>query len=139
MINRVLDLPSLTVRQAVIPLAQTATISAQMSVSQALEMCRDRKVTRLPVWEIRDGQRRIIGLVSLNTLLFQPNVDPNRPVMDYVKPALYVEEDLRLEVALRRMQRSGQRLGIVLGRDRREIGVIGLQDVLRIVFGQVSL
>jgi len=59
--------------------------------------------------------------------------------MDYVKPALYVEEDLRLEVALRRMQRSGQRLGIVLGRDRREIGVIGLQDVLRIVFGQVSL
>jgi len=139
MINRVLDLPSLTVRQAVIPLAQTATISAQMSVSQALEMCRDRKVTRLPVWEIRDGQRRIIGLVSLNTLLFQPNVDSNRPVMDYVKPALYVEEDLRLEVALRRMQRSGQRLGIVLGRDRREIGVIGLQDVLRIVFGQVSL
>jgi len=139
MINRVLDLPSLTVRQAVIPLAQTATISAQMSVSQALEMCRDRKVTRLPVWEIRDGQRRIIGLVSLNTLLFQPNVDPNRPVMDYIKPALYVEEDLRLEVALRRMQRSGQRLGIVLGRDRREIGVIGLQDVLRIVFGQVSL
>jgi len=70
MINRVLDLPSLTVRQAVIPLAQTATISAQMSVSQALEMCRDRKVTRLLVWEIRDGQRRIIGLVSLNTLLF---------------------------------------------------------------------
>jgi len=139
MINRVLDLPSLTVRQAVIPLAQTATISAQMSVSQALEMCRDRKVTRLPVWEIRDGQHRIIGLVSLNTLLFQPNVDPNHPVMDYVKPALYVEEDLRLEVALRRMQRSGQRLGIVLGRDRREIGVIGLQDVLRIVFGQVSL
>jgi len=139
MINRVLDLPSLTIRQAVIPLAQTATIPAEAPVSQALELCRERKVTRLPVWETRDGRQRIIGLVSLNTLLFQQDVAPNRPVIDYLKPALYLEEDLRLEVALRRMQRSGQRLGIVLGRDRHEIGVIGLQDVLKIVFGEVSL
>ena len=56
-----------------------------------------------------------------------------------MKPALYLEEDLRLEVALRRMQRSGQRLVIVLGRDRREIGIISLQDVLKIIFGDVSL
>ena len=139
MINRVLDLPSLTIRQAVIPLAQTATIPAEAPVSQALELCRERKVTRLPVWETRDGRQRIIGLVSLNTLLFQQDVAPNRPVIDYLKPALYLEEDLRLEVALGRMQRSGQRLGIVLGRDRHEIGVIGLQDVLKIVFGEVSL
>ena len=138
MINRVLDLPSLTVRQAVIPLAQTATVTTQASVSEALTLCRDRKISRLPVWETRDGQR-IIGLVSLNTLLFQTEVDPNRAILDYVKPALYLEEDLRLEVALRRMQRSGQRLGIVLGRDRQAIGVIGLQDVLKIIFGEVSL
>jgi len=123
----------------VIPLAQTATIPAEAPVSQALELCRERKVTRLPVWETRDGRQRIIGLVSLNTLLFQQDVAPNRPVIDYLKPALYLEEDLRLEVALGRMQRSGQRLGIVLGRDRHEIGVIGLQDVLKIVFGEVSL
>ena len=46
---------------------------------------------------------------------------------------------LRLEVALRRMQRSGQRLAIVLSRDRREIGIITLQDVLKVIFGEVSL
>jgi CBS domain containing-hemolysin-like protein len=37
------------------------------------------------------------------------------------------------------MQRSGQRLGIVLGRDRREMGVISLQDILKTIFGEVSL
>ena len=139
MINRVLDLPSLTVRQAVTPLAQVATVTTQTPISQALELCRERKITRLPVWETRDGEQRIIGLVSLDTLLFQAEPEATRPVLEYVKPALYVQEDLRLEVALRRMQRSGQRLCIVLGRDRREIGVIGLQDVLKIIFGEVSL
>ena len=37
------------------------------------------------------------------------------------------------------MQRSGQRLGIVVGRERREIGVISLPDVLKIIFGEVKL
>jgi CBS domain containing-hemolysin-like protein len=46
---------------------------------------------------------------------------------------------LRLEVAMRRMQRGGQRLAIVLGRDRSEIGILSLQDVLKLIFGEVSL
>ena len=80
-----------------------------------------------------------IGLLNLNTLLFLQELDLNRPVSDYLKPALYLEEDMRLEVALRRMQRSGQRLAIVLARDHHEIGIITLQDVLKIIFGEVSL
>ena len=75
----------------------------------------------------------------MNTLLFQPTLDTAKPVGEFLKPALYLDEDLRLEVALRRLQRSGQRLAIVLGRDRREIGILSLQDVLKVVFGEVSL
>jgi CBS domain containing-hemolysin-like protein len=139
MINRVLDLQSLTVRQAMTPWSQVITINAADPVAQALELCRLRKVSRLAVLDSRDNQQRIIGLVSVNTLLFQPDLDPARPVREHVKPALYLEEDLRLELALRRMQRSGQRLGIVLGRDRQESGILSLQDVLKVVFGEVSL
>ncbi len=139
MINRVLDLQTLTVRQAMKPLEQAVAITAQTPVSAALALCRERKLTRLPVWESREGGQRIIGLLALNTLLYQPALDPNKPVGDYVKPALFLDEDLRLEVALRRLQRSGQRLAIVLGRERREIGIISLQDVLKVIFGEVSL
>ena len=58
---------------------------------------------------------------------------------EFVKPALYLDEDLRLEVALQRMQRGGQRLAIVLGRNRKESGILSLQDVLKVIFGEVSL
>jgi len=139
MINRVLDLQTLTVRQAMVPLEQVATVTAQTSVSEMLSLGRERKLTRFPVWETRDGTRRIIGLASLNPLLYQPNLDLTKPISEHVKPALYLEEDLRLEIALRRMQRGGQRLAIVLARDRREIGILSLQDVLRVIFGEVSL
>ena len=115
------------------------TVTNTTPISDALTLCRERKFTRLPVWETRDGQRRIAGVVSLKFLLYQADLQPAKPVADYMKPAIYLEEDMRLEVALRRMQRSGQRLAIVLGRERREIGLLSLQDVLKVIFGEVSL
>jgi CBS domain containing-hemolysin-like protein len=139
MINRVLDLQALTVRQVMVPLGQAVTVEAQTALREALALCRDRKLTRLPVWAPRDGLRRIVGLFNLNFLLFQTEINPARLVADYVKPALFVEEDLRLEIALRRLQRAEQRLAIVLSRDQREIGILSLQDVLKVIFGEVSL
>ncbi len=139
MINRVLDLQGLTVRQVMKPLAQAVTLSVHTPVGQALSVFRDRNFSRLPVCEERDGQSRVAGFVTLSTLLYQTDLDVERPVGEHVKPALYLDEDLRLEVALRRMQRSGRRLAIVLGRDRRESGIISLQDVLRVIFGEVNL
>ena len=139
MINRVLDLQTLTVRQVMKPLGQSVTVPAQLPVSGALKLAHEHNFTRLPVWDTRDGQPRIIGLASLNSLLYQRELDLAKPVGDYVKPALFVEEDVRLELALRRMQRAGQRLAIVLGREQREIGILSLQDVLKVIFGEVNL
>jgi putative hemolysin len=139
MINRVLDLQTLTVRQVMLPLSQAVTATAQTPLAEVLRLCKEHKLTRLPVWHNRDGQRRIIGLLHLNSLLYQPSLDLSRLTAEYTKPALYLDEDLRLEVALRRMQRGGQRLAIVLARDRTEIGILSLQDVLKVIFGEVSL
>jgi putative hemolysin len=139
MINRVLDLQSLTVRHIAKPMALAATTTMQTPVGEVLAVCRDRRVTRLPVWETRDGSRRIAGIISMVTILYVADLETNKPAAEFVRPALYVEEDMRLESALRRMQRSGQRLAVVLGRDQREIGIITLTDILRLIFGEVSL
>jgi CBS domain containing-hemolysin-like protein len=139
MINRVLDLQSLTVRQAMKPFAQDSRVTMEMPVSEVLAIVRQTQAVRLPLWEKRENRERIAGLVNVNALLFDSNLDANRRVGSYLQPALFVDEDMRVEVALRRMQRSGQRLAVVLGRDGRELGTLGLQDVLEVIFGEVSL
>jgi CBS domain containing-hemolysin-like protein len=138
MINRVLDLQTLTVRQAMTPFDGVAFLPVSGTVATALEMGRERNLTRLPVREEREGVTRTIGLINLNALLFHQELDPAHPLTDHIRPAVFLDEDLRLEVAMRRLQRSGERLGIVLGRDRREIGVISLQDILKVIFGEVA-
>jgi putative hemolysin len=139
MINRVLDLQSLTVRQVMKPMPMVQTVTSDKTAGEVLALCRQFRFTRMPVWEESEGRRRIVGFISCNTLLYEAGLDEGRRVAEFIRPALYLEEDVRLEVALRRMQRSGQRLAIVLGRDRRELGVLSLQDVLQRIFGEVSL
>jgi len=137
MINRVLDLQSLRVRQATIPLADAVTANTHTPMTEVLELCRARNLTRVPV--LNPQTRRVVGVLDLENLVYLNDFDLKKIAGDYLQPALFLNEDLRLEDALRRMQRSGHRLGIVLGRDHREAGIISLQDILKIIFGEVTL
>jgi putative hemolysin len=139
MVNRVLDLQNFTVRQITTPLTQTVTVEAQTPIRDVLALAREKKLSRLPVWETRAGQRRIAGLLALDELLFREDLDLQEPAAAHMVPALFVDEGLRLEVALRLMQRAGHRLAIVLGRDRGEIGIVSLEDILKVMFGEVKL
>ena len=114
-------------------------VSDHTTVKDLLALGQKRGFSRLPVWRMEGPRQRIAGLVNLKSLLYRADVDPNKTARDFLKPALYLDSEMRLEVALRQMQRSGQRLAIVLGRDRVEIGVLALQDILKVIFGEVTL
>jgi len=139
MINRVLDLQNFTVRQIAAPLAQVAAVEKETTLGKALALARERNFSRFPVWETRDGKRRIAGLLLLGPLLYRGDLDLTRPVSAHMTPALFVNESMRLEIALRLMQRAGHRLAIVLARNGKEIGVLSLEDILRVLFGNVRL
>jgi CBS domain containing-hemolysin-like protein len=139
MISRVLDLPNLTLRQVMVPMSKVMSASMLTPVGKLLEELQRRPHEQVPVWEEKAGTRRVIGIVRLQALLAVTGDLSTKAVGDFVQPALYLDENWRLDGALRRLQRSGERLAIVLGRDRRELGIVALQDILQTVFGEVSL
>ena len=139
MVNRVLDLQHFTVGQLHVPLEKIISIEAGAPLREVIACAREKNISRLPVWEMREGRRRIAGLVDVGALLYQEHLALEKPAAEFMSPALFIDEDTRLEVALRRMQRAGQRLAIVLARDRSEIGVVTLEDILKLMFGEVKL
>ncbi len=115
------------------------TIETQTPIADVLALARERKLSRLPVREMRDGRLRIAGLLMLGPLLFRDDLDLQKTAAVHMTPALFLGEDTRLEVALRRMQRAGERLAIVLARDGSELGVVSLEDIFKLMFGEVKL
>ena len=65
--------------------------------------------------------------------------DWQRPVGDFLESTLYQDEDIRLQSLLQVMQRSGQRVVIILDKRRRELGMVSLPDILKVVFGEVKV
>jgi putative hemolysin len=138
MINRVLDLQTLTLQSISTPIAIAVTVTAQTPIRDVMAVFRERKLTRLPVWDLRNQRRRIVGLIDLDRIIYRPDAHPDRLVGEFMQQAIYLDETLRAEDALRRMRRAGQMLAIVM-REDREVGIVSMQDILGRVFGEVNL
>lgn len=139
MINRVLDIQNISLRQVAVPIARVVSVGANTPIRDSLKMFREEGFSRLPVWKEEGGRRRIIGLVNLNNIIYQPQIEEAKTAGDYISPALYFDQEVRLEVGFREMQRKGQRLAIVLDHNRMEWGIVSLQDILKVIFGEVTL
>ncbi len=139
MIQSVLELQSLTVRQIMTPLEMAVTTCKDTPMSEVLKLCREKHMTRLPVLESIGKQRKLVGVLSLKFALYQEGFDERKTVADYLQSPVVLEPEARLEVALQRLQRSGQRLAVVMSRDQRPIGLVTVQDIMRVMFGAVNL
>ncbi len=139
MVNRILDLQNFSVGQVARPLPETIAVDAATPLREAIALAREKNLSRLPVWENRDGRRRVAGLLDIGPLLYREALDAEQPASAYMIPAVFVNEGIRLEVALRLMQRAGQRIAIVLSRERTEIGIVAVKDILKVMFGEMKL
>ena len=75
MINRVLDLQNFTVARSPCRWRKWWRSKQTRRLRDALKIAREKNLSRLPVWETRDGRRRIAGCSTVNTLLFADELD----------------------------------------------------------------
>ena len=141
MINRVLDLQSLTVRQVVDPAGLAVTVSAEAPVAEVLASwpgnaaapaCRSGRP--------RDGQRRIVGLVSLQhaplssatwTRATGPSPISCSPRSIWTRTCAW-----RSPCAACSAAASGWP-SCSAATDAKS-GIVSLQDILKVVFGEVK-
>lgn len=138
MIARVLDLQQTTVSQITLPFWRLPDLNAQLTGAELLNSVRELNRNHLPIWEDA-ARRRIAGIVDVRQILYANESEKSHSIRERLTPALYVSEHVAVEETLRRLQRSGQPLAIVLDADRREIGIVGFEEILRSIFGEVKI
>jgi putative hemolysin len=136
LIGRVMDMQRRTVGGLARPLEAAQILAPDCPVDQILRLSRETGHMRFPVWapETAAG-RRIAGVASVKGLLYgEPAARPH-VASECLRPAMYIDENVRLDDALSRMQRAGEHLAIVVDEARRERGLVTLGDLLGAIFG----
>ena len=138
LINRVIDAQNLTLSRVAKPLDSAQSVTASASLEEIRDLCRREGRTRMPVWNTQGSGRRIEGIISLKDVLYSEQNGRRKTARDWLRPALFLDDSMRIEEALRVFQRSGEHLAIVRGPGGVEMGIVTLSDVLGALFLEVQ-
>ncbi|HAV64290.1 MAG TPA: hypothetical protein DCY13_18230 [Verrucomicrobiales bacterium] len=136
LVNRILKLQKLTVQRVAVPWDKVSRTTVDTPAVAVRKLLADRGQSRMPVTSA-DG-RRVVGVVTVKTLLFREHLDPEESVESFMTPALFLDPGTRLEEALKQFQQGGHRQAVLLDSARHPVGIVSLTDVLKVMFGEVT-
>ncbi len=140
MIEHVMDFFDMTLKEMYIPMPKVKGVPTHYTLAQAIQTSRETGFTRLPVYQVYvGGEHRTVGILSMKTIIYQEDVDDVKRVTDFINPPLFFHPDFHLHEALSKMQKSGQRMAIIMDNEGKELGIVTLQDILGAIFGKLNL
>ena len=133
MARNIMEFGTRPLREVMIPLTQVRMIPQDASREDVLQVIGERVHARLPVYvETRD---KVTGILLILDYLCEGK---GAAVRDFIRETLYLEHDLPVNVAFRRLQDAGQTMGIVTDADDRAIGIATIGDFLQQIFGTLE-
>jgi CBS domain containing-hemolysin-like protein len=135
MIHRVFELSGKRAREIMVPLKNMTSVWADTTVDKFFETARTSGFTRMPVRAKDTGE--FAGVINVFYVLSSPELDTSRKVADFVRPPLFVSENMPVDDILPRMRRSRQPMCFVSNDESEVVGLITTEDILEEIVGQL--
>lgn len=139
LISNVINLGDKHVSHWMRPIESSIRVAPNDPVHSVVEKCRQSGLNRLPVLTDHGTYFKAVGEVGLFPVLFEGMEDSESPVENFMQAPLVFPSDFTVHQALANLQKSGRRMAIIVGRDHEALGLVTLNDVVGILFGEVDI
>jgi magnesium and cobalt transporter len=136
MIEGVMQVSELRVRDIMIPRAQMVVIPQDAQLETILSLVAESAHSRYPV--IAEDRTEVVGVLLVKDLLVHSLRDRQRPVRDIMRPAQFVPENKRLNVLLRECRTNRSHMAIVVDEYGAAAGLVTIEDVLEQIVGEIE-
>jgi len=138
MIEGVLQVSEMQVRDVMIPRSQMIVLDRDMSMQEVLPMVVDAAHSRYPV--VGDNRDEVIGILLAKDLLpyFQLGSEDKFNLRDILRPAAFIPESKRLNVLLKEFRASRNHIAIVVDEYGGVAGMVTIEDVLEQIVGEIE-
>jgi len=136
-IRRIIRFADTTVGEAMIPLADVVGFNERRDMEEAARRVVKHGYNRLPVYS--GNITNVNGVLTLSTWdLMLPEL-MEKPVSDFVSPALYLSPKQTLDRALPQLQARKDHMAIVVDEFGSAVGILTMEDVFEEVVGEIDV
>lgn len=137
MIERILQVSDMQVREVMIPKAQMIVVYKHQKLEQIMSTIIESGHSRFPV--VDPKARDIVGILLAKDLLkFVFNKEPLANITNLIRPAMFISQSKRLNILLREFRLNRNHLAIVLDEFGHVTGLISIEDVLEQIVGEIE-
>lgn len=137
MIEGVMGVNEMRVRDIMIPRAQMITINIDESVEQFLPVMLDSAHSRFPV--INEDKDHIEGILLAKDLLAYAFIPGKEFLLkDVVRTAVIVPESKRVDVLLKEFRQERYHMAIVVDEYGGVSGLVTIEDILELIVGEIE-
>jgi magnesium and cobalt transporter len=137
MIEGVLQVSEMRVRDIMIPRANMAVVERDAPLEQILPIVIESAHSRFPV--IDDDRSEVVGILLAKDLLaYSVDRDRRFDIRDLLRAAVFVPESKRLNVLLDEFRASRNHMAIVVDEYGGAAGLVTIEDVLEQIVGEIE-
>jgi len=125
MIKRMFNFTETTVNDVMLPLIDVVAIEKNSTCQKAKQISSEQSHIRLPVYDVRVD--RIIGVLHTLELL---DVNPQTPVVSFVRPAVYVPRGKSIKDLMTELRTAGTVIAIVVDEFGGAEGIVTIEDIM---------
>lgn len=134
MINNVFDFGDAEAKDVMIPRIDMCMVDVESTYEELLEIFRENKYTRLPVYE--NSSDNVIGIINIKDLILYRSGE-NFYIRDYLRDAYYTYEYKKLSELMVEMRKDSVNITIVLDEYGAAVGLITIEDLLEEIVGDI--
>jgi len=136
MIEGVLQVSDMTVRDIMIPRAQMDVVSIDDEPADMIPLVLETKHSRFPV--VGENKDDVVGILLAKELLNYYANPEGFDLHDTLRPAVFVPESKRLNVLLRDFRSNRNHIAIVVDEYGGVSGLVTIEDVLEQIVGDIE-
>ena len=133
MIYNVFDFGDSVAKDIMVPRIDMTFIDVDATFSEVIEVFREVKYTRYPVYETTDN---VIGIINIKDLLLTEN-QKKFCIRDYLREPLYTYEFKKTAELMVELRKTQNNIAIVLDEYGATAGLITLEDMLEEIVGEI--
>lgn len=134
-VNRIFAFDNLLAKEIMVPRTDMVCLYTDRSRAENLDIVKEQQYTRFPV--ISGSKDNVIGVINTKQFFLAYEDNPNLEIASILQPVMAVSEVTPVNELLKRMQKEGTHIAILIDEYGGTAGLVTIEDILEEIVGEI--